>query len=114
MCKLKITGFSSINIIHRNYLILITYTLTNFTILFSGAFVPLTLEGNMVVNGVLASCYPSNDHDLAHFGMTPIRLFPNIIECIFGVEKEFQSYVKIAEDLGHWVLPHRQEYSNKI
>ena len=79
---------------------------------FPGAFVPLTHEGNIMVDGVLASCYASTDHDLAHFGMTPIRWFPNIIECIFGVENEFQSYVKFAEDLGKWVLPSTEEYIN--
>ena len=65
---------------------------------------PLTHEGNIMVDGVLASCYPSTDHDLAHFVMTPIRWFPNIMEYIFGVENEFQSYVQIAEHLGKWVL----------
>ena len=46
--------------------------------------------------------------------MTPIRLFPNTIESTFGVENQFQSYVKIAEDLGQWVSPWREEYNNKI
>ena len=41
-------------------------------IVFLGAFVPLTMKGNIVVDGVLASCYASFDHDLAHFVMTPM------------------------------------------
>ena len=48
--------------------------------LYLGLYVPLTMEGNIVVGGVLASCYPSVPHDLAHMGMTPIRLFPSIFE----------------------------------
>ena len=32
---------------------------------------PLTEEGNIVVDGVLASCYASFDHDLAHIAMVP-------------------------------------------
>ena len=38
--------------------------------------------------------------------MTPLRLFPEIIEWIFGDHKAFQAYAKIAEKLGKWVLPH--------
>ena len=40
-----------------------------------GTYVPLTEEGNIVVDGVLASCYASFDHDLAHITMAPIQLF---------------------------------------
>ena len=31
-----------------------------------GAYVPLTEDGNILVDGVLASCYASFDHGLAH------------------------------------------------
>ena len=31
----------------------------------------MTMEGNIIVDGVLASCYVSPDHDLAHIAMTP-------------------------------------------
>ena len=44
-----------------------------------GAFVPLTADGNIVVEGVLASCYASFDHGLAHFVMTPMQWYPQII-----------------------------------
>ena len=59
-----------------------------------------------MVDGVLASCYASVDHNVAHFSMTPLRLFPEIIEWIFGEHKEFQAYAKVAEKLGKWVLPY--------
>ena len=40
----------------------------NYTYTFSiGANVPLTKEGNIMVDGVLASCYPSADHDFGPF-----------------------------------------------
>ena len=47
---------------------------------FAGAFVPLTAEGTIVVDGVLASCYASFDHDWAHLLTTPIRWFPGLFE----------------------------------
>ena len=59
-----------------------------------------------MVDGVLASCYASIDHILAHFSMTPLRLFLEIIEWIFGDHEEFQAYAKTAEQLCKWVLPH--------
>ena len=66
-----------------------------------GAYAPLTMEGNIVVDGVLASCYASSDHDLAHLGMTPMHWFPQIIQSIFGDD---HSFVNIATDLGRLVL----------
>ena len=74
--------------------------------LYLDAYVPLTTEGNIVVNGVLASCFPATDHDLAYFGMTPIKWFPDTIEWIFGEENGFQGYVKIVEEFYRWVQPY--------
>ena len=70
------------------------------------AFVPLTMEGNIVVDGVLASCYGSYNHDLAHIAMTPMRWFPAVLELILG-GKEF---VDIAQDFGEWLLPYQSIY----
>ena len=66
------------------------------------------MEGNIVVDGELASCYPSSDHDLAHIGMTPMRWFPEIIEWIYGGDIGFSIYARMQEDLGLWVLPFGQ------
>ena len=62
-----------------------------------GAYVPLTREGNMVVNGVLASCYASFDHDLAHLIMTPTHWFPTLIEWIFDQENGIQAFTKLVK-----------------
>ena len=72
------------------------------------------MEGSIVVDGVLASCYPSTYHDLAQISMTPIRWYPKIFEWIFGEENGFQGYVRMAEDLGIWVMPKKSEYENII
>ena len=69
---------------------------------FLGAYVPLTGEGNIIVDGVLASCYPSSDHDLAHLVMTPMQWFPTLIEWILGQKKGIQGFVNIVETLGKY------------
>ena len=45
----------------------------------SGAYVPLTKEGKIIVDGVLASCYPSINHYMSHFGLILIKWFPEIV-----------------------------------
>ena len=72
---------------------------------FLGAYVPLTMEGNMIVDGVLASCYPSSHHDFAHFGMTPMRWFPEMTEWVFGENNGFGGFIHINEELAKWVFP---------
>ena len=67
----------------------------------SGAYVPLTVDGNVVVDGVFASCSASVDPDLTQIGTTPIRYFPQITDWIFG---ENYSYTNIAQDLRNWVF----------
>ena len=57
------------------------------------------MDGNIIVDGVLASCYPCSHHDLAHISMTPIRWFPQMMKWIFGEENGFLVVVKVAEDL---------------
>ena len=68
-----------------------------------GAYVPLTMEGNIIVDGVLASCYPSFHH-LAHAGMTPIRWFPRMVDLIFGGNNGFSIYAITAEKVANWML----------
>ena len=68
------------------------------------------MDGNIVVDGVLASCYGSFDHNLAHIGMTPIRWFPDITNWFFGGKEGSQSYVNFAIDLGRYLLPRSPMY----
>ena len=62
------------------------------------------MNGNIVVDGVLASCYAFPDHSLAHIGMTPICWFPGIVNWIFGGKNGSQGYVNFTEDLGRFLL----------
>ena len=61
------------------------------------------MEGNIIVDGVLVSCYASSHHDVSHIAMAPVRWFPEIMEWIFGEDKGIQGYARIAEDLGRWL-----------
>ena len=72
---------------------------------FLGAYVPMTSEGNIMVDGVLASCYASFDHDLAHLALTPIQWFPTLTEWIFGHQNGIQGFVNIAKIFGRYVVP---------
>ena len=64
------------------------------------------MEGSIVVEGVLASCYVFPDHDLAHTGTILIRWFPEVMEWLLGVEDGSLGYVKVAEKVGTWMLSH--------
>ena len=65
----------------------------------------MVMEGNIVVDGVLASCYASYDHDLSHFTMTLIGWFPYITELIFGNDNGSSAYVNVIRDMGDLLLP---------
>ena len=73
-----------------------------------GTYTPVTVEGNIIVYGILASCYAISDHDLAHLSMTPMRWFPEITEWIFGENNDTPGYVSTIESLGRWVMPSGQ------
>ena len=64
---------------------------------------PLTMEGRILVDSVMASCYGSWNHDLAHVGMLPVQWFPTMIDWVFG---EVQAYLNIVEDFSRWVIPY--------
>ena len=56
-----------------------------------------------MVDGVLASCYVFDDHDLAHLLMTPIRWFPKILPLLLGNNNGMHGFIGIAEDVGTWM-----------
>ena len=59
----------------------------------------MTMEGNIVVDGVLASCYGITNHDFAHITLTPMRWFPGMINWIFGGSRETPGYLSFATEV---------------
>ena len=75
------------------------YYICDFTF-FQELILPVTTEGNILVDGVLASCYASVNHDLAHVAMKPLLWFPNIMDMFLGEEEHVNGYVTILKGLG--------------
>ena len=75
------------------------------TRLWLGAFTPVTMDGKIIVDGILASCYAFYDHEIAHIGITPMRWFPWLIERIFGKDNKSPDFLNVIGDLAKIVLP---------
>ena len=57
------------------------------------------MEGNIVVDGVLASCYASYDHDIAHFSLAPLLWFPGIVDAVFTADPANSRSMDIAQEI---------------
>ncbi|XP_053322890.1 sonic hedgehog protein [Spea bombifrons] len=83
-----------------------------------GAYAPMTAQGTLVVNGVLASCYAVvEEHSWAHMAFAPLRLGLNLLSLFSprnstllpGSPTYFQAegihwYSQILYQIGTWVL----------
>ena len=63
------------------------------------------MDGNIIVEEVLASCYAFPDHHMAHLAMMPIRWFLEMMNGIFVADFD-SGYIKILQNIGRWVLSH--------
>ncbi|XP_064603757.1 desert hedgehog protein B-like [Liolophura sinensis] len=70
----------------------------------TGVYVPLTETGTLVVDELLASCYSSVDHYIAHAFVTPIRWFPSLFR-FHGEDYGMPGYVSFMKWLAHKILP---------
>ena len=65
---------------------------------------------HIVVDGVLASCYASVDHDLVHIAVAPMTWFPGIMGWIFGDDDGFSVYARIGDNLKNVIIPEGASY----
>ncbi|XP_043247312.1 tiggy-winkle hedgehog protein-like [Amphibalanus amphitrite] len=72
----------------------------------TGAYVSLTAEGTIVVDGVLASCYASFDHDWAHAFTAPLRWMPELFESHATRDDDGpRPVVETLKSFGRWLFP---------
>lgn len=79
---------------------------------YEGSFAPVTVQGTIVVDQVLASCYAViEDHDLAHWALAPVRLAHWVSSLLLHSEPHAAAqkdgvhwYSKILYRLGTWLL----------
>ena len=64
-----------------------------------GGYTPLTMDGNIIVDSILASCYAYFDHDVANIGMTSMQWYPEIMDWIIGKDKESPGCVNLLSDV---------------
>ena len=70
--------------------------------MFLGAYVPLTMEGRIMVDEVLTSCYADFDPDLAHLTMISMQRFSEVLKWIFGEDTGFPGILSVLQDC--WVF----------
>ena len=44
-----------------------------------GIWAPLTMDGTLLVDGLLASCYASFSHDVSDLALAPVKMFPGML-----------------------------------
>ncbi|XP_028290135.1 sonic hedgehog protein [Gouania willdenowi] len=67
-----------------------------------GSFAPVTAQGTVVVDRVLASCYAViEDHDMAHWALAPVRL-THWVSTLFSSSQQQQHQGRAQSEGVHW------------
>ena len=67
-----------------------------------GTWAPLTMEGTLLVDGLLASCYASFPHALSDLALAPVKMFPRMLLESVKVDREVVKLTKeVVTAMGH-------------
>ena len=71
----------------------------------SGAYGPVTTEGTIIVDGIVASCYAVvNDHHLLHASFAPLRYLNLFMPGVVGTEQEgLHWYPELLQTVGKYI-----------
>jgi len=69
----------------------------------TGAYVPLTDAGTLLVDDVLVSCYTNSKHWISHLALSPLRWFPSLLlDTELSQDREgVRTVPSIVRDLGN-------------
>ena len=87
-------------------------------VLRQGVYAPLTLDGTIVVDGVVASCYAVVDSQwIAHLAYAPFRLYTNFRQSVLRLvtsrsdaQEGVHWYARILYSVAQYMLPRRMLY----
>ena len=81
-----------------------------------GIYSPLTSEGNIIVDGILASCYSDFDnHNLQHVAWWPFRWWNNLPGFFTSMKSEQEKKSENRDDNGvHWYAQGLHSFSKAI
>ena len=60
------------------------------------------MEGKIMVDDILTSCYADFPHELAHFTMMPLQRFPAVMDWIFGADAGYPVFVSTARNWAYF------------
>lgn len=83
----------------------------------TGVYSPLTDQGNILAEGVLASCYSDFDsHQMQHVAWTPFRWWNQITTFSPSMKTKLEDYFSNSEDAGstHWYGQGLHSFSRRI
>lgn len=80
----------------------------------AGYYAPLTADGTILVNGISISCYAIiDDHNVAHFAVTPLRLFLQTYQMIFKQPFDEEPTYGVHW-YGRWSYDYILPFANKL